>query len=69
MLYPYYSNSTQLPVNYTDDLFEALTHQEGLQELYTGRTVFHVYLGESPEGEAVKGFYRRWFALESRITQ
>ena len=54
MLYPYYSNSTQLPVNYTDDLFEALTHQEGLQELYTGGTVFHVYLGESPEGEAVK---------------
>lgn len=52
--YKYYSNSTQLPVNYTTDLFEALNHQEGLQELYTGGTVFHTYLGESPDAEAVK---------------
>ncbi len=43
---PYYTNSTQLPVDYTDDLFEALRHQEGLQEMYTGGTVFHVFLGE-----------------------
>ena len=43
---PYYTNSTQLPVNYTDDLFAALEHQEGLQELYTGGTVFHVFVGE-----------------------
>lgn len=52
--YLYYSNSTQLPVNHTEDLFEALFHQESLQELYTGGTVFHVFLGESPDGEAVK---------------
>jgi len=43
---PYYTNSSQLPVNYTDDLFEALELQEELQMKYTGGTVFHVYLGE-----------------------
>lgn len=44
---PYYTNSTQLPVNYTDDLFNALNLQDGLQTRYTGGTVFHVFLGES----------------------
>lgn len=44
---PYYTNSTQLPVNYTDDLFEALTLQDDLQTKYTGGTVFHTFLGES----------------------
>ena len=43
---PYYTNSTHLPVNCTDDLFEALTHQDSLQVLYTGGTVFHGFLGE-----------------------
>ena len=43
---PYYTNSTQLPVGSTDDIFEALTHQDGLQTLYTGGTVFHGFLGE-----------------------
>ena len=43
---PYYTNSTQLPVGYTDDLFEALDIQEDLQILYTGGTVFHAFLGE-----------------------
>ena len=43
---PYYTNSTQLPVNFTDDLFEALTLQDGLQTKYTGGTVFHTFLGE-----------------------
>jgi ribonucleoside-triphosphate reductase len=43
---PYYTNSTQLPVGTTDDIFEALTHQDGLQTLYTGGTVFHGFLGE-----------------------
>ena len=43
---PYYTNSTQLPVGYTDDLFEALNLQEPLQILYTGGTVFHAFLGE-----------------------
>ncbi|PID92561.1 MAG: ribonucleoside triphosphate reductase, partial [Bacteroidetes bacterium] len=44
---PYYTNSTQLPVNYTDDLFEALSLQDTLQAKYTGGTVFHTFLGES----------------------
>ncbi|NLY30024.1 MAG: ribonucleoside triphosphate reductase [Firmicutes bacterium] len=43
---PYYTNSTQLPVGYTDDLFQALDLQESLQTLYTGGTVFHAFLGE-----------------------
>ena len=44
---PYYTNSTQLPVNHTDDLFEALRLQDTLQTKYTGGTVFHTFLGES----------------------
>jgi anaerobic ribonucleoside-triphosphate reductase len=43
---PYYTNSTQLPVSYTDDLFEALEHQDDLQTLYTGGTVLHIFQGE-----------------------
>ncbi|MDD4032706.1 MAG: ribonucleoside triphosphate reductase [Bacteroidales bacterium] len=43
---PYYTNSTQLPVNYTDDLFEALNLQDELQTKYTGGTVFHTFVGE-----------------------
>ena len=44
---PYYTNSTQLPVKYTDDLFEALQIQDELQTRYTGGTTFHIFLGES----------------------
>jgi len=43
---PFYTNSSQLPVNCEIDLFDALGHQEKLQTLYTGGTVFHVFLGE-----------------------
>jgi ribonucleoside-triphosphate reductase len=43
---PFYTNSSQLPVDYEGDLFEALQHQERLQTLYTGGTVFHIFLGE-----------------------
>ena len=43
---PYYTNSTQLPVDYTSDIFEALDQQESLQTRYTGGTVFHTYMGE-----------------------
>jgi ribonucleoside-triphosphate reductase len=46
---PYYTNSTQLPVGSTDDIFEALSHQDSLQTLYTGGTVFHGFLGERLE--------------------
>jgi ribonucleoside-triphosphate reductase len=52
---PYYTNSTQLPVNYTDDVFWALKHQEDIQRKYTGGTVFHMFLGESPDnGDTIK---------------
>ena len=44
---PFYTNSTQLPVDYTSDVFEALDHQEALQTKYTGGTMFHVYMGEA----------------------
>lgn len=43
---PYYTNSSNLPVNYTEDLFEALDHQDDIQSLYTGGTVFHLFLGQ-----------------------
>ncbi len=43
---PYYSNSSQLPVEFSDDAFEALKLQEKLQGKYTGGTVFHAYMGE-----------------------
>ena len=46
---PYYTNSTQLPVGYTDDLFEALDKQAKLQAMYTGGTVFHSFIGEKIE--------------------
>lgn len=43
---PFYTNSTQLPVNYTDDLFEGMDLQDEIQQKYTGGTVMHIYLGE-----------------------
>jgi len=43
---PFYTNSSQLPVDYEGDLFDALEHQDKLQPLYTGGTVFHIFLGE-----------------------
>lgn len=46
---PYYTNSTQLPVGTTEDIFAALQHQDGLQTRYTGGTVFHGFLGERLE--------------------
>ncbi len=43
---PYYTNSSQLPIDYTSDVFEALDHQQDLQTRYTGGTVFHTFMGE-----------------------
>lgn len=43
---PYYTNSSQLPVDFTADIFEALDHQQDLQTKYTGGTVFHTFTGE-----------------------
>lgn len=59
---PYYTNSTQLPVNFTDDPFVALEHQEELQRKYTGGTMFHLYLGEPvSSGEAAEKIIRTIF--------
>jgi ribonucleoside-triphosphate reductase len=57
---PYYTNSSQLPVGYTNDLFDALEKQDGLQTLYTGGTVLHIFLGESmPDRKSLKNLIRR----------
>ena len=57
---PYYTNSSQLPVGFTDDPFEALERQDGLQRKYTGGTVLHQYLPEQvSSGEACKRLVRR----------
>ncbi|MFH1400648.1 MAG: ribonucleoside triphosphate reductase, partial [Nanoarchaeota archaeon] len=57
---PYYTNSSHLPVYYTDDLFKNLRIQDGLQTKYTGGTVIHVYLGEKrPSAEAVKSLVKK----------
>ncbi|WP_448521107.1 ribonucleoside triphosphate reductase [Pseudothermotoga sp.] len=50
---PFYTNSTQLPVDGEYDLFYVLEHQDALQSLYTGGTVLHIYLGEAIEAETV----------------
>ena len=60
---PYYTNSSQLPVGYTDDAFEAMALQESLQGKYTGGTVLHLYMGEAvASARACKALVRR--ALE-----
>lgn len=57
---PYYTNSSQLPVDATDDIFEALEWQDNLQTKYTGGTVVHVFLGEKlPSIEATKTLVKR----------
>ncbi len=57
---PYYTNSSQLPVGYTDDPFQALEMQESLQAKYTGGTVLHLYMGERISStEACKRLVRR----------
>jgi len=50
----YYTNSSHLPVNHGKDLIRALKHQDELQCKYTGGTVHHIYLGESPDVETCK---------------
>ncbi len=61
---PYYTNSSQLPVGYTDDPFEALARQEELQRKYTGGTVLHLYMSERlSSAEACRRLVRR--ALEN----
>ena len=57
---PYYTNSSHLPVNYTEDIFEALAIQDKLQTLYTSGTVFHAFLGEKlPDWKAAATLVRK----------
>ncbi|OPY87281.1 MAG: Anaerobic ribonucleoside-triphosphate reductase [Smithella sp. PtaU1.Bin162] len=57
---PFYTNSTQLPVNYTDDVFEALDLQDEIQIKYTGGTVFHTFAGERiDDPQSVKKLVRK----------
>jgi anaerobic ribonucleoside-triphosphate reductase len=57
---PYYTNSSQLPVGYTDDAFEALEKQDDLQRKYTGGTVLHLYMSEHiSSAEACRKLVRR----------
>lgn len=57
---PYYTNSSQLPVNFTEDAFEALFLQDQLQTKYTGGTVLHLYMGERiSSAEACKQLVKR----------
>jgi ribonucleoside-triphosphate reductase len=59
---PYYTNSSQLPVGFTDDLIEALDLQDDLQTKYTGGTVFHAFLGERIQNpESVKTLIKKIF--------
>ncbi|MEE3362775.1 MAG: ribonucleoside triphosphate reductase [Anaerovoracaceae bacterium] len=57
---PYYTNSSHLPVGYTDDMFSALDIQDQLQTLYTSGTVFHAFLGEKlPDWKAAASLVRK----------
>ena len=57
---PYYTNSSHLPVNFTDDIFAALDIQDNLQTLYTSGTVFHAFLGEKlPDWKAAANLVRK----------
>ncbi len=59
---PFYTNSSQMPVGATDDLFAVLDNQDELQCKYTGGTVLHAFLGERlPNGEAVKALLKKAF--------
>ncbi len=60
---PYYTNSTQLPVGISEDVLYALEHQNQLQPLYTGGTVFHTFLGEAVADPAsLKNFILKAFS-------
>ncbi len=57
---PFYTNSSQLPVNYTDDIFELLDLQDEVQAKYTGGTVLHIFMGERiKDTEALKQFIKK----------
>jgi len=60
---PYYTNSTQMPVMFSEDVFKVIKMQDELQSLYTGGTVLHIYMGERLEDkETAKNLIRKIFA-------
>jgi ribonucleoside-triphosphate reductase len=64
---PYLTNSTQLPVDHTDDAIEAIEHQNDIQPLYTGGTIFHTFLGERiTDGESCKRLVKK-IAYNTRL--
>ena len=64
---PYLTNSTYLPVGHTENLIEAIEHQNDIQPLYTGGTMFHTFLGERMiDGEACKRLVRK-IAYNTRL--
>ncbi|MFA7074434.1 MAG: anaerobic ribonucleoside-triphosphate reductase, partial [Endomicrobiaceae bacterium] len=59
-LEPFYTNSSQLPVNYTDDIFEVLDKQDEIQTKYTGGTVLHIFGGERIDNiNSMKNFVKK----------
>lgn len=64
---PYYTNSTHLPVNYSDDIFEVLTLQDDLQTLYNGGTVLHTFTGEKEMTAASAKNYIRKVTANFRL--
>jgi ribonucleoside-triphosphate reductase len=56
---PFLTNSTQLPVDLKTDLYTALKHQEELQTMYNGGTIFHTFVGEKMDGESAKNLVRK----------
>lgn len=56
---PFLTNSTQLPVNLEVDLYSALKHQEEIQTLYNGGTIFHTFVGEQMDGESAKNLVKK----------
>jgi ribonucleoside-triphosphate reductase len=61
--YPFLTNSTQLNVDATRDVFEALKHQKDIQPLYTGGTIFHTFLPEAIDGETCKKLVQKIAAM------
>jgi ribonucleoside-triphosphate reductase len=63
---PYYTNSSQLPVGYTNNIFDVLDHQDSLQTKYTGGTVQHLFIGEKIENaDAIEDFIKNTFTKYS----
>ena len=62
----YLTNSTQLPVDHTDDVVEALLHQDDIQPLYNGGTIFHTFLGEEIDWQEAKALVKK-IAFQTKL--